>query len=1454
MESLFRLDASDPWARALAILIDSGAKGIVLLSVAALAVALMRKSSAAARHLVWALSLCGLLLLPLLSLVVPKWQLPILPRSEVSAVQPAAAVTQVAPAPAVSQPLQPAVMENQPNIAPAPAPAPAPLPRALNISPIPVAVVVWALAALFVVMPLAVGFVAIGRLVRSCNRLEGPDWTASVASLSGCIGLRRTVRLLGASPQTMPMTTGFLRPVIILPETADDWSDDKRRSVLLHELAHVKRRDCLTHTVARVAVSLHWFNPLAWAALRRMRIERERACDDLVLTAGERPSDYADHLLTIARTLRAGSLASAAAITMAKRSQIEGRLLAVLDPTRNRRALKWRTCAIGVFVLLGLALPLGVIQLSAREDAQAKYRLEFSRGARAAILGVAEQGTAPNRPAWLADGTPLDFVPEGFQNGVSVSPGGGQVARIFYLEITAPNKPTDIECRVDGHGGATATSCENGRIRIEMAAAVPARDKKAAVEIGVADGPWVKLIEGAPGNATSTSVNNMNLNVSVMFSDVLSDKGRPCVIVSHDVKDRDWRVVAFDDKGASHIAQNPESTGFAGMNQSKTVFPDLASTATIKRLELQAREYEWRKIEDVALRPDPRLAAGRLPRPTIQAHRFYPVGTGPVIMLSTATSENVVKLKDGRPLLFFKMNGTEEPLTIGMSPFSAFGRMTHHLSIPGDVRDGKPLSPGHYKVSVVFRDFKVYPKDGGEPRTIDSLETNAVEFDVVDKLPDNYIEAVYQDGWDKLLRDRTEYIFNDERSSFDSKNAPMLLGVKVVKRLPFALAFDVYAECEGDPERQLVGTLNTTGEIGIWANFAAKGLTWQNAPQKKWRLSFKPSAKVALLNPPIREYYGREVVGDWVSFTPSPGYKTQLGMAVAPQLRIVNSWPVGTKMPRVGWQPDGAPIKDEPTARVFETYPLMGAANNDRTPNRTFVEVMVHHPLFDDHSEFTAILYDVDNNQIAAPVSFANNASETHKRFPGWRDMLKRVEANQLPAVGKVELRCTFGTWTGVCEDFTPFDGEKEISSDVTIQSIKPLGKDKTEVRYITTNRSLGETYQYSAAAVTSLEFARGGLVETRDQNMKSRGNGYLYTARLDVPFKEIKRLRIRCRPVQRFTFENVAFAPKKTEPKKADEKALELHGRAGDLPLIRLDESSPAVTATGNRTTTSVLALRWVATNQERDKAEKLPPYRGALSKDEVPSFWVQNEAQLSERDFASAEVVPNSAGKDYVISLKLTAEGQKRFAELTGKNIGRQMAIVVNGRIVSAPIVNEAITGGGVQISGGFSRKQAEEIVAAMKQSNPALASGPAGTGFGPVHERVLNHTGENCLIDFDKDRLLSTPRFDGDTKAAFDWIAANGVDAGCGDESTGLIGMELIVQPMPNSFWETASAESLSKSPVFEFGKPGDPVYLSARGELPVTYAFKTREGGVGIVQILEYVGPRPSGVKIRYKMAK
>ncbi len=132
------------------------------------------------------------------------------------------------------------------------------------------------------------------------------------------------------------MAWGLLRPAVVLPEDAEGWSVEQRRAVLTHELGHVKRHDCLTQALAQVACAVYWFHPLAWVAAWRLRVERERACDDLVLRAGASGPDYADHLLQLARGARAAA-GPAWALAMARPSQLEGRLLAILDPSLDRR-------------------------------------------------------------------------------------------------------------------------------------------------------------------------------------------------------------------------------------------------------------------------------------------------------------------------------------------------------------------------------------------------------------------------------------------------------------------------------------------------------------------------------------------------------------------------------------------------------------------------------------------------------------------------------------------------------------------------------------------------------------------------------------------------------------------------------------------------------------------------------------------------------------------------------------------------------------------------------------------------------------------------------------------------------------------------------------------------------------------------------------------------------------
>ncbi|MCA9265685.1 MAG: carboxypeptidase regulatory-like domain-containing protein, partial [Planctomycetales bacterium] len=103
-----------------------------------------------------------------------------------------------------------------------------------------------------------------------------------------------------STDRSMPIAFWWRRWVIILPASADSWSDERLRYVLAHELGHVVRRDALTDFVSQIVACLYWFHPLVWLVSIQCRQLRELACDDLVLywTKASRAS-YATHLLEV---------------------------------------------------------------------------------------------------------------------------------------------------------------------------------------------------------------------------------------------------------------------------------------------------------------------------------------------------------------------------------------------------------------------------------------------------------------------------------------------------------------------------------------------------------------------------------------------------------------------------------------------------------------------------------------------------------------------------------------------------------------------------------------------------------------------------------------------------------------------------------------------------------------------------------------------------------------------------------------------------------------------------------------------------------------------------------------------------------------------------------------------------------------------------------------------------
>ncbi|MGQ0714425.1 MAG: HEAT repeat domain-containing protein [Gemmatimonadaceae bacterium] len=370
-------------------MIDAGAKGALLLVAVLIVTRLLRRATAATRHVALAAGIVVLLALPALTALLPRLEVVPVPPPVTEPMTPAPAGAPEeeiegtrGPRRAVfasgdaalpqARDLAARLVSGSPDPAVGIDDGCALLSRCTvdtlaATSPAEAFVGLWIIVAGALLLRLAAGAYAARRLVRRARPVRDPSWLQLLKDGAEMAGVQGPVRLYESAKVGMPITLGVLRPTIVLPPNATSWSEERRLTVLVHELAHIRRNDVATCLVARVACAIHWMNPLAWRAARKLRDECERACDDLVLRVGMTASTYADDLLDIVRNAGV-SRSPAVALPMAQRSDFEGRLLAILEPARRRAPSRIRSLAVAGFVV-AIALPLAAMAPTPLADA-----------------------------------------------------------------------------------------------------------------------------------------------------------------------------------------------------------------------------------------------------------------------------------------------------------------------------------------------------------------------------------------------------------------------------------------------------------------------------------------------------------------------------------------------------------------------------------------------------------------------------------------------------------------------------------------------------------------------------------------------------------------------------------------------------------------------------------------------------------------------------------------------------------------------------------------------------------------------------------------------------------------------------------------------------------------------------------------------------------------------------
>lgn len=373
----------------LSVLVDAGLKGFVVLALAAVSVLLMRRTSAALRYQVWLTAVLALLGLPVLFMLVPSWK--VLPNwfEREDTVIGNTATNQISSLMERdisfgNKTVMIEVQETESTISLSeysPGITPLSESREEDISATQERhgmgfwlLAVWSVGVLISSAITCLGVIGLARQEKRAQHVTERSWSGLVEQLASQLELCRPVCLLLSSKQVMPMVWGILKIKVLLPQEAVHWDSDRRGFVLLHELAHAKRWDYLTHLLTRLACSLHWFNPLVWVASQRMAIERERACDDLVLKGGSEPARYAEELLQVVAGLQRPLSFSAAAIAMANPSKLESRLKAILDVTMNRRSLTREGLIVCLLSSLCLVVPLASLSPMATGETITRMR------------------------------------------------------------------------------------------------------------------------------------------------------------------------------------------------------------------------------------------------------------------------------------------------------------------------------------------------------------------------------------------------------------------------------------------------------------------------------------------------------------------------------------------------------------------------------------------------------------------------------------------------------------------------------------------------------------------------------------------------------------------------------------------------------------------------------------------------------------------------------------------------------------------------------------------------------------------------------------------------------------------------------------------------------------------------------------------------------------------------
>jgi beta-lactamase regulating signal transducer with metallopeptidase domain len=272
------------------------------------------------------------------------------------------------------------------------------------------AFILWAVVALAGLARVVLATIQVRKLRSAAVAVDVESLPSEVRATVDEARVSRPIALLMSRQMEVPTAIGFYKPAIILPAwLLESTPAEELKYILLHELAHLRRRDDWTNLAQKVLKALLFFLPSVWWIERRLSLDREMACDDAVLAHSGTPRGYAECLARVAeRSFLRRQLALAQA-AVGRVRQLTARVAMILDPNRPRTTYLWKPVIPVVLVLAGLcALPAlftpELVSFSDGGPAMQAISAQASQPADLAETGLIENHSS-SQPVHASDGS-----------------------------------------------------------------------------------------------------------------------------------------------------------------------------------------------------------------------------------------------------------------------------------------------------------------------------------------------------------------------------------------------------------------------------------------------------------------------------------------------------------------------------------------------------------------------------------------------------------------------------------------------------------------------------------------------------------------------------------------------------------------------------------------------------------------------------------------------------------------------------------------------------------------------------------------------------------------------------------------------------------------------------------------------------------------------------------------